>query len=58
MVTKECVVGGRKPNDDIAQILNKAIKIYQVYVVCDFKTVMQTYRANNAKWVCYSDLYP
>ena len=42
MVTKDCVVGGRKTNDDTAQILNKAIKIYQLYVVCDFKTVIQT----------------
>lgn len=42
MVTKEHVVGGRRIHDDTAQILNKAIKICQLYVVWNFKTVMQT----------------
>lgn len=41
MVTKERVVGGRKTNDDTARILYKAIKIYQLYVACNFKAVMQ-----------------
>lgn len=42
MVAKECVVRGRNTNDGTAQVLNKAIKIYQLYVVCNLKTVMQT----------------
>lgn len=42
IVAKECVVGVRKTNDDTAEILNKTIKIYQLYIVCNFKTVMQT----------------